>query len=135
MINSYPMSFFYAVSLVFSAIVISCSESVPEKNEMSADDLFHQLKTDTNIVVLDIRTEPELTSELPIINGAMHIETSEVNQRINELEPFRNKTIAVICRSGNRSRAITNLLIDKGYVVKNITDGMIGYMKAKLEEK
>ncbi|MBZ0177779.1 MAG: rhodanese-like domain-containing protein [Melioribacteraceae bacterium] len=135
MINSYPMSFFYAVSLVFSAIVISCSESVPEKNEMSADDLFHQLKTDTNIVVLDIRTETELTSELPIINGAMHIETSEVNQRINELEPFRNKTIAVICRSGNRSRAITNLLIDKGYVVKNITDGMIGYMKAKLEEK
>lgn len=135
MINSYPMSFFYAVSLVFSAIVISCSESVPEKNEMSADDLFHQLKTDTNIVVLDIRTEPELTSELPIINGAMHIETSEVNQRINELEPFRNKTIAVICRSGNRSRAITNLLIDKGYIVKNITDGMIGYMKAKLEEK
>lgn len=135
MINSYPMSFFYAVSLVFSAIVISCSESVPEKNEMSADDLFHQLKTDTNIVVLDIRTETELTSELPIINGAMHIETSEVNQRINELEPFRNKTIAVICRSGNRSRAITNLLIDKGYIVKNITDGMIGYMKAKLEEK
>lgn len=128
-------SFAYAASLFLAASLISCSETVPEHNEMSAEELFNRLKTDSSIVVLDIRTLPELSGALPKIEGALHIETSEVDRRINELDPFKSKTIAVICRSGNRSRAITNLLTDNGYNVKNVTDGMIGYMKAKSPEK
>lgn len=135
MFNSNRKPVVYTVSLFLSLLLFSCSESVPELNEMSAEELFNRLKTDSSVVVLDIRTKPELSGELPRIENALHIETSEVILRINELEPFKNKTIAVICRAGNRSRAITNLLIDNGYNVKNITDGMIGYMKAKSKGK
>ena len=88
-----------------------------------------KLKSDKNIVVLDVRTPEELVGPLGRIETAINIPIQVLDQRIGELEKYKDKEILVICRTQNRSAVAVDYLNKKGYNSKNILGGMVDYNK------
>ena len=86
------------------------------------------MKTDSALVILDVRTKEELTGKLPKIESAINIPLQELQDRIDELEPYKNKEIAVICRTGHRSSQAYVILKKHGYKVENVLGGMKAYL-------
>ncbi len=113
-------------------LLIGCSSSsVTDIKEMSAAYLKAEMKTNSNLVVLDVRHPEELTGEHGQIDGVVNIPVEELEERITELNKYKNNKIAVICRSGNRSSKATALLTNSGFDVYNVVGGMKAYNKLK----
>lgn len=85
------------------------------------------MKLDSSLVILDVRNPFELEQYLGHIDGVINIPVQELEKRIGELEEYKDKEIAVICRSGRRSLSATNLLIEYGFNAKNVEGGMLKY--------
>ena len=88
-----------------------------------------KLKNDKQIIVLDVRTEDELAGPLGKIEKAINIPIQVLEQRINELEPYKDKEIIVICRTQNRSAVAVSILQKNGYKAKNVLGGMTEFRK------
>lgn len=112
---------------LFSSLVTltSCFDgnSTPS---ISVGELFNSMN-DSTLVILDVRTLSELKGSLGKINEAIHIPLNELDGRISELKPFAKNKIAVICRSGNRSKSGTKILLEAGYNALNVKGGMIAF--------
>ncbi len=65
------------------------------------------------------------------IAGAMHIAMAQLPDRLAELPSDR--TITVVCRSGNRSGKVTNWLLSKGLDAVNMTGGMLDWSARGLD--
>ena len=63
------------------------------------------------------------------IESSINIPIGELEGRINELDKYKKKDIAVICRSGVRSAKGTNLLIKNGFRAINVKGGMAEFRK------
>ena len=64
------------------------------------------------------------------IDGVINIPLQELHrQRMNELRKYKDKKIAVICRTGHRSRIAADMLAKDGYNVENVLGGMTEYRK------
>ncbi len=124
--------------IAFSAL-ISCAQqetgTAEKKTEeivnVTVQDLKTAMEKDSNFVILDVRTPPELQGPLGHINGVINIPVQVLDQKVNELEPYKDKKIYVICRSGNRSRLATKILRQNGYNAVNVMGGMRAYNKSK----
>jgi len=97
------------------------------QNEINITQLKESIKNDSSLVILDVRTQQELEGPLGKIDGIINIPLQELKNRINELEKYKNKNIAVICRSGKRSAKAKSILLEKGYKVKNVVGGMMQF--------
>ncbi|MCF8262398.1 MAG: rhodanese-like domain-containing protein [Melioribacteraceae bacterium] len=115
-------------SMIMFFNLISCAQQSDEFN-MTVVELDNKMKTDSTLVILDVRTAPELTGPLGRIEGVINIPVQELQQRLSELENYKTNNIAVICRSGNRSRTATSILNSAGYNAKNVIGGMKEYNK------
>jgi rhodanese-related sulfurtransferase len=62
-----------------------------------------------------------------MIENAINIPVQVLEQRINELKPYKSKEILVICRTQNRSAVAASILRGKGYNVKYVLGGMSAY--------
>lgn len=99
---------------------------------VSVTQAYDLLKRDSNVVVLDVRTPAEWRGELGHIENAILIPVQELAARLNELEPYKGKTILAVCRSGNRSRTATALLNQKGFKALNVSGGMLEWNRKTL---
>lgn len=118
------------VLIIITAATVSCQSSGKSDDfNMTIADLKEKMKSDSSLVILDVRTPQELTGELGQIDGVINIPVQVLDQEINKLEKYKDKNIAVICRSGNRSVTATKILQGKGYKAKNVLGGMIAYRK------
>ena len=113
-----------------TAITVSCqnAESKDDFN-ITASDLKESMKNDPNLVILDVRTPQELVGEHGQIKGVINIPVQELSARVGELDKYKDKNIAVICRSGNRSVFATKIMQAKGFNAKNVLGGMKAYNK------
>jgi rhodanese-related sulfurtransferase len=91
--------------------------------------LAHQ---DSSVLLLDVRTPEEYNNDLGHVAGAMLIPVQELEKRMNELEPYKRKTIIAICRSGNRSGKAADLLTRHGFTAMNMAGGMIRWNEEHL---
>lgn len=73
-----------------------------------------------NTLLIDVREPDEWRSEH--IAGAIHIPLGQLAQRVDSIDPER--TVAVICRSGMRSRTATRILISHSIEAANVKGGM-----------
>jgi rhodanese-related sulfurtransferase len=87
---------------------------------------------DSSILLLDVRTPEEYNGELGHVDRTLLIPVQQLEQRLPELEKFRNRTIIAICRSGNRSGRAASLLSAKGFQVRNMEGGMIRWNQEQL---
>lgn len=88
-----------------------------------------KLKNDKQIIVLDVRTEEELAGPLGKIEKAINIPVQVLEQRITELEPYKDKEIFVICRTQNRSAVAVGILQKNSFNAKNVLGGMVEFRK------
>ena len=86
-------------------------------NTMTIEQLKQQMKNDSTIMILDVRTSAELIGPLGKLDKVINIPIQVLEQRLGELEKFKDKEIAVICRSGNRSNTVKGLIFHPQYYV------------------
>ncbi|MEQ1557134.1 MAG: rhodanese-like domain-containing protein, partial [Gallionella sp.] len=83
-------------------------------------------------LLLDVRETSEY-AEVHAPNVTL-IPLGELSARLNEIAPFKDKPIAVMCRSGKRSAKAVALLEAAGYSqVSNVSGGMNAWESAGLE--
>ena len=71
---------------------------------------------------LDVRTMSEHADGA--IPNTDCIPLQEIEQRLSELNDYKNKKIIVYCRSGNRSGKATKILKENGFDAVNLIGGM-----------
>lgn len=64
-------------------------------------------------IILDVRTQEEY--DTGHISGAVRLEAADFAGKAAEVLPDKDSLILVYCRSGNRSRTASNLLLEMGY--------------------
>lgn len=73
--------------------------------------------------ILDVRTASEFGSGH--IAGAVLIPVQELQKRLGELSPQKQRPVLVYCATGNRSTVASKMLVDAGFVqVVNLRRGM-----------
>jgi len=124
------MNFLFLFLFTVSVASVSCrSNDLEDKFNMTAAELKEAMAVDSNLVILDVRTPEELVGEHGQIEGIINIPVKVLGKRVKELEGYKDKNIAVICRSGNRSVTATKIMQANGFNVKNVLGGMKVYNK------
>lgn len=111
--------------MVIGMNIFGCAQNKSE--EMTAADLKSSMKKDTSLIILDVRTPAELKGPLGQIDGVVNIPVQELEARIDELDKYKTKNIAVICRTGHRSGIAQEILAKHGIKSKNVRGGMTAY--------
>ncbi len=84
-----------------------------------------------NAVLLDVREQSE-TSE-GMIADAVHIPLSVFPGRVTEMDKYKDSTVIVYCRSGNRSGSACRTLTQRGFEkVYNLAGGIMAWQDAHL---
>ena len=96
-----------------------------QSNSVTMEQFKERLKNDKNIIVLDIRTTEETATGM--IENAINIPVQVLEQRIDELEKYKDKEIFVICRTQNRAPVGVSILAENGYKAKYVIGGMSVY--------
>ena len=96
-------------------------ESTPAISTLEGVDLYGN----PDHIFLDVRTLDEhKTISIP---NSLIIPVQELEPRVNELKKYKDQNIIVYCRSGNRSRTGTEILINNGYNAVNLSGGIINW--------
>lgn len=93
-------------------------ESIPSIESLKGLELYGN----DDYIFLDVRTVYE--HEMKAIPKTQVIPVQELEDRVEELKPIKDKKIIVYCRSGNRSRTGTKILLKHGYDATNLLGGM-----------
>lgn len=110
------------IALVFTNFIFAQEAITIEK-------LIEEIKTNKNLVILDVRTDGEVSGQLKMIDGAINIPIQELQERYSELNKYKDKEIIVICRTQNRSSASSEFLNKKGFKTKYVLGGMVEYYR------
>jgi rhodanese-related sulfurtransferase len=102
-----------------------------EIDDMTPAQVDSLIAVDSTSVLLDVRTAPEFVGSTGHLKGAVLIPVQELESRMNELEPYRGRTIVVYCRIGVRSRHATQIMRDWGFTAFNMTGGMLQWNAEK----
>ena len=95
------------------------------KPMVSVDDLKQKLDLNEDFLLLDVRSEQDYIGEQGHIEGSVLIPLEELDNRINEISEYANKTVLTICRTDRRSAKAAALLGNKGFTdVSVIKQGM-----------
>jgi glyoxylase-like metal-dependent hydrolase (beta-lactamase superfamily II)/rhodanese-related sulfurtransferase len=94
---------------------------------ISAEQLHDRITGDNSFILLDVRGKLEYEDNH--IKGAVNIPVADLRTRHSELD--KNKTIIVLCSTGNRSSLGASILKQHGFQnVINVAGGMSGYSAA-----
>lgn len=110
--------------------VLGLNTACGQQNFENADvQGFAELVSDTNVVVLDVRTADEFAEGH--IERAVNIDykKDDFMDRAKATLPT-GKTIAIYCRSGRRSANAASMLAPEGYVLVNLKGGIIDWQNA-----
>lgn len=92
------------------------------------------IQNDKNTVVLDVRTEEEYWSETGHIEGSILIPIDNLEQKISQLEQYKERPIILFCYVGQRSKVGCQLLAKSGFKkLYNVIGGMMEWCDANFE--
>ncbi|MEE8558866.1 MAG: molybdopterin-synthase adenylyltransferase MoeB [Myxococcota bacterium] len=85
--------------------------------------LDRQMRSGSELLLLDVREQVE--SDVAQIDGARLLPLGELPDRLEELEPWRDRLIVVHCHHGPRSRSACDMLRSHGFAqVLNLRGGI-----------
>ena len=108
--------------------VASCDATKENSNvvSLSADDFADVIAETNNIQVLDVRTHDEfIKGHIP---NSINIDVKQdgfgdrAQSQLDKEDP-----VAVYCRSGRRSKVAATILVDMGYTVYELNQGIIDW--------
>lgn len=95
--------------------------------DLSGTEAVEMMKSEKDILILDVRSQQEFTGDLGHLKGAKLIPVDELGSRFSEIAAYKKKKVLVVCRSGVRSRRASSALVGNGFEhVYNIAPGMSG---------
>lgn len=114
----------FAVTVVLFANRLQASEGIDVKQA--------QRLNQQGVLLLDVREEAEYADvHAP---HATLIPLGQLTSRLNEIAAYKEKPIAVMCRSGKRSAKAVQLLQEAGYTqVSNVSGGITAWQAAGLD--
>jgi rhodanese-related sulfurtransferase len=113
-------------------VMVLWSQKAQPHKLISPKETYELAQRDSSILLLDVRTPEEYNNELGHVANTILIPVQELDQRVGELEPSKEKTIIAICRSGNRSGKAAELLTRRGFTALNMDGGMIRWNEEHL---
>ena len=105
-------------------LVAGCAGSLVEAPRVTPSEVEALMQHDSNVVVLDVRTESEYNGETGHLQNSVLQPIQGLEDRLAELEPYRSRTLVVYCRTGGRSTRASTLLKEKGFKVLNMEGGI-----------
>ncbi len=119
-----PMCSVYFMFVMLCSILglTGCSNSVNRPNTASDSNTYQQItaeeaakmmQSETDYIVLDVRTDQEYASGH--IPGAVNIPNETIASEAIQQLPDKEQLILVYCRSGNRSKQASEKLVNLGY--------------------
>lgn len=118
-----------AVMSLFSTIIglFGCTA---QSSKFATEDVeeFAKVIADTAVVRLDVRTPQEYAEGH--IEGAINIDVLSDGFVAEASKLPADRTIALYCRSGNRSKKAAAILADKGYKVIELATGYKGWTRS-----
>jgi|SRR5690625_4120766 len=90
---------------------------------ISAEELQEKLEKEEKVNIIDVREDEEIA--IGKIPEAKHISLGDIPKSLEKLD--KNKHYYMVCRSGGRSAAACEYLVDQGYDVTNMTGGMLAW--------
>lgn len=96
-----------------------------EYHKITAAEAKARMDSGAELIILDVRTAEEYAEGH--IAGAVLLPVDSINADVSELLSDKNAEILVYCRSGNRSRAAANLLVELGYTKVYDFGGLRGW--------
>ena len=93
---------------------------------------FEAAVSDSTVVLVDVRTAAEHAQGfIPGTVANIDVLGDDFAEKAAKLPS--DKTIAIYCRSGNRSKTAARILVDKGYKVVELASGFNGWVSAGKE--
>ena len=122
------------IFMIISAVLcnlLGCTAQ-QEKFKSLDVDAFEKVISDTTVVRLDVRSIDEYASGH--IAKAINIDVmkDDFKSKATSLLP-KDKTIALYCRSGRRSKKAAGILVENGYKVIELNSGISGWINAQKE--
>jgi rhodanese-related sulfurtransferase len=106
--------------------IFSCGDHQISPGSISAVEVREIIvRHDSGYAIIDVRTKAEYESETGHIPGARLIPLDEIEQRLPELLPLKDRELIIYCRSGRRSAEACQFLARKGFHVRNMEGGIL----------
>ncbi|SHJ09705.1 MBL fold metallo-hydrolase [Parasporobacterium paucivorans] len=111
--------------------MVEGEDKEPEVSYISREELQKELiSAESKPTLLDVREDEELKGRLGYIEGIINIPIGSLASRIHEMDPYKDKKIVVICRSGARAAAGARILESAGFEnVSVLKGGMLEWRK------
>ena len=122
------------IFMIISAVLcnlLGCTAQQQNFESLDAE-AFEKAISDTSVVRLDVRSIDEYASGH--IAKAINIDVmkDDFKTKATSLLP-KDKTIALYCRSGRRSKKAAGILTENGYKVIELNSGISGWINAQKE--
>jgi len=120
------------LSFIVSMLSCNAAEAGTDNLELISPQDASTLSAEKKAVIIDVREDNEWNAVH--IPGAIHIPLAQLNNRLIELQPYKNSAIITQCRSGARSAKALDILKSAGFThVQNMEGGLIAWNKAGLK--
>jgi len=119
--------------ILINTLVIEAQDKEEFPDEIDVDGLLELMSSDSTFIILDVRRPFELVGPLGQIENVINIPLHELEDKLEEIEKYRENKITIICRSGRRSGIATGILREKGFKAANVLGGMIEFNNVKNE--
>ena len=95
-----------------------------EWSEITVDDLLHRLQSDRPPLLIDVRSPGEFNGGYGHIPDSKSIPVLELQDHLEELEPYRDELIVTMCPGGGMSLVAVEILEKEGFnEVKSLKGG------------
>ena len=116
------------MACLLTCLGLSCQDKTGFRS-VSVDE-FAEVIADTSIVVLDVRTAEEHKAG-HIAGTTLHIDILRPDfDSLAVANIKKGSTVALYCRSGNRSKRAASQLVAKGFKVIELASGYNGWVEA-----
>jgi len=104
--------------------------SVRKGAMLSITNLKQRIDAGEDILLLDVRTAEDYNGEQGHIAGSMLLPLEQLEQRIDEISDYAEKTVVTICRTDRKSSKAAQLLAEKGFADVHVAKmGMTDWLK------
>ena len=101
-----------ALLLALALLLTACAQAASYE-QITQEEAKQIMDTTDGYILLDTRTREEYDqSHIP---GALLIPHTEISERAEEELPDKDQVILVNCRSGNRSKQASEVLVELGF--------------------
>ena len=111
--------------------LLGCTAQQQKFESLDAE-AFEQVISDTSVVRLDVRSIDEYASGHIAKAINIVVMKDDFKTKATSLLP-KDKTIALYCRSGRRSKKAAGILVENGYKVVELNSGISGWINAQKE--